>query len=137
MLHLVYSNHLEALADALAERLARGRAKGSLFETQRLIVPTRHLEAYARVHVARAHGIAFNLRAYPLDRLLHELLLDYSGGKLRLLDLGALRGLLLGALLDGGQAHDDLAPVSDYIQGRGHCEDGAELRKFQLATELA
>ncbi len=137
MIHLVYSNRLEALGDALAERLAERRTRGSLFDTQHLIVPTRHLEAHARAHLARTHGIAFNLRAYPMDRLLHELLADHGDGRLRLLDLGALRGLLLGALLDGGKGHDDLAPVSDYVHGRGHRDDAAELRKFQLATELA
>ncbi|MCU0658936.1 MAG: exodeoxyribonuclease V subunit gamma [Polyangiaceae bacterium] len=136
MIHLVYSNHLEALADALAQRLAAQRSEHGYFETLRLIVPSRHLETYAKLRLADTHGIAFNLRTYQLDRLLHELLEDHGPG-LRLLDLAVLRGLLLAALLDGGRGHDDLAPVSDYVHGRDHHEDAADLRKFQLANELA
>ena len=64
-------------------------------------------------------------------------LLAASGLPWKLLDLPALRGLLLSALLDGGKGHDDLAPVSDYVHGRDHRDDAAELRKFQLSTELA
>lgn len=137
MIHLVYSNQLDALADALAEQLAVQRAEAGIFETLHLIVPSRHLEAYAKARLSKVQGIAFNLATYQLDRLLHGLLDAHAGGKIRFLDLAALRGLLLAALLDGGRGHDDLAPVSDYVHGRDHHDDAAELRKFQLATELA
>ncbi|RYE92834.1 MAG: hypothetical protein EOO75_05765, partial [Myxococcales bacterium] len=141
MLHLVYSNFLEELTEALAERLAerRQRPGASLFDTLHLVTPNRHIDAHARAALARRHGIAFNLTTWPLDDLLPGLL-EASGRPWRLLDLVALRGMLLGALLDGGGDDDELAPVSDYVRGgaqRGHREDAAELRKFQLATELA
>ena len=141
MLHLVYSNFLEELTEALAERLSerRQRPGASLFDTLYLVTPNRHIDAFARAALARRHGIAFNLTTWPLDELLPGLL-ETSGKPWKLLDLVALRGLLLGALLDGGGDDEELAPVSDYLRGgaqRAHREDAAELRKFQLATELA
>lgn len=136
MIHLVNSNRLDALADALAERLATQRATEGIFEPIHLIVPSRHLETYAKVHIANRCGIAFHLITYQLDRLLHDLLAAHSHGKLRFLDLPALRGMLLTALLDGGLGNDALAPVSNYIHQQVN-QDAAELRKFQLATELA
>lgn len=138
MIQLVYSNHLAALAESLAERVAerRQREGASLFDTTHLVVPNRHIEAFAKARLAALQGIAFNIETFPIDKLLPGLLAA-SGLPWKLLDLPALRGLLLSALLDGGKGHDDLAPVSDYVHGRDHRDDAAELRKFQLSTELA
>jgi exodeoxyribonuclease V gamma subunit len=134
MIHLVYSNYTEELAEALAADLGERRQQVGVFEPLHLVVPTRHVEAYAKARVASLTGIAFHLRTHLSRELVSDLL---KGQSVRLLDAAQLRGLVLTALLDGGRGGEDLEPVSDYIHGQNHREDAADLRKFQLATELA
>lgn len=144
MIRLVYSNRTEELLAALAEDLdSHGRRPGaSVFATTHLVVPNRHVDALVRVAVARRSGVSFNMATHLLPDLLPDLLSGASprrGERLRLLDRTALRGLLL-SVLSGTKAGDHraaLGPVVEYVHGDGHRDDAADVRRFQLATELA
>ena len=72
MIRLCYSNRLEALLDALGERIAD--ARGSLFDPVRLVVPNPLVEGRVKEGLARRLGIAANVQA----RFLHHFLRDVA-----------------------------------------------------------
>src|SRR5688500_5712015 len=72
MLRVTYSHRLEELVAARAEELAAARGDGSLtpFDPVTIVVPHRAVAAYVERGLARALGVAANLRFPFLDSFL-------------------------------------------------------------------
>ncbi|AKU89700.1 Exodeoxyribonuclease V gamma chain [Vulgatibacter incomptus] len=135
MIHLTYSNRTEALLDALAADLAvEGAAGRSPFEPTRLIVPNRNVEVWLKHGLARRMGIAANLDVQLLRRFVGGLLPE----GMRLVDGPLLFDLVLSLLLDDDYlAHSALARPRSYLLAAGDGADAVDLRRFQLASQLA
>lgn len=139
MLHLVYSQASEALLDALVERLDRQRHRPgrSPLEPDQLLVPSRTIETWVKLGLARSLGIAANLRADGFGRFLGRLA-EESGEPLWLIDRAALEGALLEIFLDPERlAHPELAPPREYLFAGGDTPEVVDTRRQQLAAELA
>jgi exodeoxyribonuclease V gamma subunit len=137
MLHLVYSSRTESLLEALVADLERHRASRGPLTPFPLVLPNRNVEAYLRFGIARQTGIAANLEVHYLRRFVRELL-ERADARLRLVDAEVLRGLVLGLLLDDEVlGREELAPVRRYLRAAGESPDAMDLRRFQLADQLA
>lgn len=137
MLHLVYSSRTELLLEALVADLEEHRRTLGPLEPFPLVLPNRNVEAYLRFGVARSTGIAANLEVHFLRRFVRELLERGDAG-VRLVDADVLRGLLLGLLLDAEVlGREEFAPVHRYLHAAGDSADAVDLRRFQLADQLA
>lgn len=136
MFHLTYANRTEALASALAERVAARRAEGvSALVPTHIVVPNRHVERYVEMRLAEGHGVAGNLRFHRLERFVRSWLASTTGS--RPLDRRAHEGAILSVLLDDAAlAAPELAPLDLYVNAaRG--TGAADARRAQLATRLA
>ena len=139
MLHLTYSNQTEELLRALDEQLEaeRRRPGRSPLEPALLVVPNGNVETYLKLGLAQARGIAANLEVRYLRRFVAELV-ERSRPEVRLLDASALEGFVLALLHDEKLlAEDALADVRGYLHGAGDEPDGVDLRRVQLAHQLA
>ncbi|MCB9593805.1 MAG: exodeoxyribonuclease V subunit gamma [Sandaracinaceae bacterium] len=129
MIRLTYSNHTEALLDALVRRV--GTAPGDPLEATHIVVPNQNVERYVELGIARRLGVAANLRFRRLAHLVEELL---PGPLLagEALQARVLRGLLDDALL----AEPELAPVRRYLSAAGAATAATEPRRAQLALHV-
>ncbi|HEY0839546.1 MAG TPA: exodeoxyribonuclease V subunit gamma, partial [Vulgatibacter sp.] len=135
MIRLTYSNRSEKLLDALAADLsAAGRDP---FEPARLVVPNRNVEAWIRHGLARRLGIAANLEVQQLRRFVGGLLRDAVPGT-RLVDGELLLDLVLSCLLDEERmSRPGLERLRSYLRAGGDRPEAVDLRRYQLASELA
>lgn len=126
MLSLWTSNSLEALAEALARRLA-GRADP--LAPRAIVVPNGNVGTYAKLAIARTNGIAANLGIQTWEPFLVELL---GEGPERLLTRRAVTALLAGVLSDPAElARIGAADVERYVSGE------RDLHAFQLAARIS
>ncbi len=133
MLRLVYSNAFEELAAALSADLGAGGL--DLFEQPPVVVPNRSVAAYVKLAVARRRGAAAGLRMTFLEAFIASLARPQAA--VRLLDEARLEALLLAALADEARlAQPELKPVREYLSAGIELED-RELRRVQLARNLA
>ncbi|HUH05382.1 MAG TPA: exodeoxyribonuclease V subunit gamma, partial [Kofleriaceae bacterium] len=139
MFRLTYANRLEELARALARDVSQGRAGDPLAPVD-VIVPNQAVAAYLKLELARTTGVAANLRFPFLE--------SYLGGLVRtalpdarLIDRPRLHAHLCHLLTEAELGDDPgLAPVRAYLgapSGDGSGDDAADLRRFQLAGQLA
>src|SRR5690554_3282312 len=142
MIHLTYSNRTEALLDSLAADLSAARDEGrSPFERVRVVVPNRNVETWLKHGLARRMGIAANLEILLLRRFVGGLIqqgLRGEAAKLRLVDGTILQDLLLSLFLDEDYLQrGELARIRSYLYAAGDAREAVDLRRLQLATELA
>jgi exodeoxyribonuclease V gamma subunit len=137
MIHVCYSHRTEELLGALTERLAAEEAAGaSPFAPATVVVPNRNVEAYVKIGLAQARGIAANLEMHRLRDLLARLALG-TVPEACVVTVAQLEGHLLALLDDDASAEPALAPVHDYLHAAGSAPEAVERRRCQLATELA
>ncbi len=138
-MRLVVSNRAEELLDALAAdvRAVRARAGRGLFDPTYLVVPNRSVETYVKLGIARATGVAANVRAAFLRAFLTDVLEDAYPGT-RVLGTQQMMAMLLDLLHDDAALADpELAPVVAYLRAAGERPEAVDLRRYQLAAELA
>jgi exodeoxyribonuclease V gamma subunit len=138
MIHLRYSNQTEELLRALAGDLRAAHASGQgLFEAVPLVVPNPQIETYVKLGVARENGVAAHLDTRYLRGHLASVVAA-SAPDVALVDRVVLEGELLALFHDERRLEPaDLAPVRAYLgAGRGD-DDARDLRRAQLAAELA
>ncbi len=137
MLHLWYSNRMEALVDTLLRVQSDDQQDPltSLFTPLSLIIPNRQMDTFVRLSMARLTGITANVQSFFLGNFLTELLADTPG---RLLTADVLHRLLLDVFHDQDiLRHPALAPVRSYLAAAGSHAATADHRRFQFAGEVA
>jgi exodeoxyribonuclease V gamma subunit len=134
MIHLTYSNQTEQLLAGLVSALARRRDP---LEPVRLIVPNAAVETFVKLGVARATGIAANLEVRFLRRFVAELV-ERVRPEVELVDANKLTGLLVALFHDEKLvAEPELEEVRRYLGAAGSSTDALDLRRFQLARQVA
>ena len=129
MLQLTYSNHTEALVEALVRRLDERRREGNLLEPTHLIVPNRNLERYLELELCQHLGVVGNLRFHRLESFIARWLVRTGAGPL--LDRRTLERHVLGALFDDDfMQRDEARALRRYVAA-------SEVRTAQLAIRLA
>ncbi len=138
MIRLAYSNRTEELLRALAADLARARAAGhGLFERVPLVVPNPQVETYVKLGVARDNGIAAHLETRYLRGHLAGVVAA-SAPDVALVERATLEGELLALFHDERRlGAGALGPVRAYLAAGGDAADARDLRRAQLAAELA
>jgi exodeoxyribonuclease V gamma subunit len=138
MIHLRYSNRTEELLRALAGDLEESRSQGlGLFEPVPLVVPNPQIETYVKLGVARENGIAANLETRYLRGHLGEIV-KASAPEVVLVDRDLIHGELLALFHDDRLlGRPDLAPARAWLAAGGDAPDALDLRRAQLAAELA
>lgn len=138
MIRLCYSNRTEELLRALAGDLAAARVAGrGLWEPVPLVVPNAQIETYVKLGIARENGIAAHLETKYLRRFLADVVAK-TAPDVALVDRAVIEGELLALLHDERWlAVAELAPVRDYVGAGGSSPDALDLRRYQLAAELA
>jgi exodeoxyribonuclease V gamma subunit len=138
VIRLCYSNRTEELLAALAADLKDARARGrGLFDPTPLVVPNPQVETYVKLGVARANGVAAHLETKYLRGFLADVVAK-SDPKVALVDRALIEGELLALFHDDARlAFADLAPVRGYLAAGGDAPDALDLRRAQLAAELA
>jgi exodeoxyribonuclease V gamma subunit len=137
MLNVIYSERSEALLDALIDRITEERARTSELDPVQIIIPSRTVETYLKLGIARVTGIAANLKAESWSRFLRSLV-ESAAPDLHSVDRSTFEGLLLSIFVDDERMHDpDLEPLRRYLHAAGDREDAVEVRRHQLARELA
>jgi len=136
MLLVSYSNRLDKLVAALLDALESARSDPpDIFTSTTIIVPNHSVATYIKVAAARRMGVAANLSFPFLDTFLSNCV---AHPERRPLDRGKLHALLVGELEDQTMLAEPLmAPVRDYLYASGDQAEAVELRRFQLAGELA
>jgi exodeoxyribonuclease V gamma subunit len=135
VIRLVYSNRTEELLRALAGDLARaGRGP---FERVPLVVPNPQIEIYVKLGVARENGIAAHIETTYLRGHLAAIVAA-SAPDVALVDRATLEGELLSLFHDERRlGAGALGPVRAYLGAGGDAPDARDLRRAQLAAELA
>jgi exodeoxyribonuclease V gamma subunit len=138
MIHLRYSNRTEELLRALAEDLRAARAEGDgLFDAVPLVVPNPQIETYVKLGVARENGVAAHLESVYLRQHLASVATT-SAPDVVLVDRALVEGELLALFHDERRlALADLAPARTWLAAGGGAPDALDLRRAQLAAELA
>ena len=135
MVRLTYSNRPEELLAELALRVRAEQEQNGPLVPVRIVVPSVAVEAYVRLGVARASGIAANLDVTLLTRFAGDLLGD--GGKIRVADRAAIEGMALALFLDDAfVAHPELAEVRAYLRACGTAAGPIDVRRAQLAQRV-
>ena len=139
MIRLCYSNHTEALCEALSENLAAGRT--SLFDPIHLIVPNPLVEGYVKQALARRLGIAAHIETQFLRGFLGQIA-RASAPEILIVDRDLCEGELLALLADPARLTPrDLGPVRGYLSvaagGDASDEEGLDRKRVQLAAQLA
>jgi len=139
VIRLCYSNHTEALCEALSENLAAGRT--SLFDPVHLIVPNPLVEGYVKQALARRLGIAAHIETQFLRGFLGQIA-RASAPEILIVDRDLCEGELLALLADPARLTPrDLGPVRGYLSvaagGDASDEEGLDRKRVQLAAQLA
>src|SRR5262245_28625043 len=117
MLEVVHAQRIEDLLEAMIERVEQ-HARGPLDPIQ-LVVPSRTIETYLKLGLARSRGIAAQVIGDGWQRFLQRLAAAIDP-RLWLLDRVALEGGLLGLLLDPERIADpELEAVAIYLSAAG------------------
>jgi exodeoxyribonuclease V gamma subunit len=138
-LRLHYSNRTERLLEALIENLeaAKARPGASLFDAATVIVPNPQTATYLQFGIARATGIASNLRM-PFLRAFLEEVITGCRPDIRIVSGKLLQGLLLTLISDESLLREgDFEPLRAYLLAGGREADAVDLRRWQLSGRIA
>jgi exodeoxyribonuclease V gamma subunit len=141
MIHLHYSNRLEALIDPIGRLVHEHQLRDPLTRTT-IIVPSRAVEEFLKLRLADRHGIAANfevpfLRGY-FARLVHLASSGISVPPIKVLDAGGLQIAVFEYLRQALDANDaDLAPVRAYLDAAPGDPRQRAVRLFQLSARVA
>ncbi len=138
MIRLAYSNRTEELLERFAADLSGWRgARDAIFKPAQLIVPNRNVEVWLKRQLAARDGIAGNFEVHFLRRFVAGLLEARDPG-IQVVGSELLTDLLLSILLDDEVlGRPGLEPVRGYLYGGGNSDGAVDLRRVQLAVELA
>ncbi|HEY3357912.1 MAG TPA: exodeoxyribonuclease V subunit gamma, partial [Polyangia bacterium] len=144
MFEIVTSNATEELLAALGRDLAASRraapAALSFLDEAVVLVPDRHVATYLKLGLARETGLCANVRFEYLKSFFADLIgraAPRGAAPPRVADGDGLTGLVLRVLLDEARlAHAELGPAREYVHA-GADEPGRDLRRYQLAVQLA
>ncbi len=137
MIRLTYSNRTEELLHALAGDLKASAAERGIFEPVPLVVPNPQIETYVKLGVARENGVAAHLETRYLRGHLADIV-TRTAPNVTIIERATIEGELLALLHDERWlALDELAPVRAYVAAGGEAPDAVDLRRYQLAAELA
>lgn len=139
MLYLHMSNQVETLVAELIRTLEAQRESGAVdvLTPTRLIVPNLQVETFLKFSLARRTGIAANLQCQFLRNFLASLLPE-TLEPVRLLDRTTLQSLILSVLgRDEVRGDPAMQSVRDYLDAAGTHADDIDVRRFQLAAQLA
>ena len=136
MIRLHYSNRIEELVGALAAALPAPGDVEALFDGPWLLVPSRPLELYVDLELARRRGISGNMDTLSLQgafaRLCARALPDVE-----LIGRGHITGELLAALSDDAMKDEAaLAPLQAYLFAAGPSPDAVDRRRVDVARAL-
>lgn len=136
VLKLTYSNNLGKLVAALIGNSSALRDGGTqlLFSPPRVIVPNRNLKVWLSFEIARATGIAANIRFQYLEDFLQSILTDHGRSGI-IID----RAILQSALVALFQAESRIAlppEVATYLAS-ADSQDERDLRVYQLSSQLS
>jgi exodeoxyribonuclease V gamma subunit len=150
LIELIYSNRTERLLHSLVSDLSRRRQEGCHpLDPIEIIVPNPNMETWVTLGLARATGVAANIRFRRLERFIGDLAELALPGYFKLTDLDTIEAALLAALHDERiLTLPELQPVRSYLEsGAGVVEgsvfdlhlaaDSLDLRRIQLAARLA
>lgn len=155
---LCYSNDFDELVAALCEdmRSERSNSITQIFTPAEIVVPNDSVTGYLKFAIAKRLGIAANIRFL----LMPEFLANRAGyvrkaraeeaaakgldapavdePELRVLDKIHLHALLCSVLADDRILEDeDMGPVRSYLRAVEADPDAVDLRRYQLAEQLA
>jgi exodeoxyribonuclease V gamma subunit len=137
MIRLCYSNRTEELLRALAADLKSGAGARGIFQPVPLVVPNPQIETYVKLGVARENGVAAHIETRYLRGHLASVVAA-SAPNVAIVERPAIEGELLGLLQDEKWlALEELGPVRAYLAAGGDAPDALDLRRYQLAAELA
>jgi exodeoxyribonuclease V gamma subunit len=134
MIHLHYSNRLEALIAPLAQALTAARHEDPL-KAGVVIVPNLVYAEFLKLRLAELSGVAANLRFPFLNRYLSEVIAQ-ADPTLAVLDTTALQ-LGLFECLRAAADHPALEPLRSYIGSDAVEPFERELRQLRLSQRIA
>jgi exodeoxyribonuclease V gamma subunit len=140
-IHVWCSNELEHLAGRLIDNIEARNASPikCLFSMPEIIVPNASIQTYLKYEFARQVGIATGLEFYTVAEFLSELLpeQDKQSRRLSLLGRDSLRSFFLELLCEELPGQPMPEPVAAYLAVAGSDANALDLRRFQLASQLA
>lgn len=141
MIHLHYSNRLEALVDPIGRLVHQDQLSDPLARTT-IIVPSRAIEEFLKLRLADRDGIAANFEFPFLRSYLAKLARLASSGTaqppIRVLDADGLQIAVFEYLRQALDADDaGLAPVQAYLAAAPDDPRQRAVRLFQLSARIA
>nr|MBA2663547.1 exodeoxyribonuclease V subunit gamma [Lujinxingiaceae bacterium] len=141
MLHVFHSNQVERLVDALVANIRRTREignSGGIFQKVDIVVPNWNLQTYLKFQIASRSGIAANFRFRALEQFLASCVPAEVRSEFEIVTDKAVQHLLVELLSDAAfLANSELGAIRGYLAAMGTSADSLEMRRFQLARELA
>jgi exodeoxyribonuclease V gamma subunit len=136
VIRIHYSNRLEELVRALASRLPPPRDRAALFDGPWVVVPSRPLELFVDLELARQRGISGNVETLSA-RGLFARLCARALPELVLIERGHIVAELLAALSSTAVMQAEaLAPLARYLLAAGSAEEAVDRRRVELAQGL-
>ncbi|HEV3189931.1 MAG TPA: exodeoxyribonuclease V subunit gamma, partial [Polyangiaceae bacterium] len=134
MVRLIYSNRTSELLAELASRVRAQQSREGALVPVRIAVPSPSVETYARLGIARACGVAANLRTSLLTPWAHEVC---ASSRRRVADAAAIEAMALALLLDDEfLAEPELGALRSYLGACGDAPDPIDVRRVQLAARI-
>src|SRR5260370_40845790 len=134
MVRLIYSNRTSELLAELASRVRAKQSREGPLVPVRIVVPSRSVEAYARLGIARACGVAANLHTALRTPWAQEVC---ATRRRRVADAAAIEAMALALLLDDGfLSEPELGAVRSYLGACGDVPDPIDVRRVQLAARI-
>ncbi|MEO8215422.1 MAG: exodeoxyribonuclease V subunit gamma, partial [Myxococcales bacterium] len=136
MIHVRYSNRIEELVAELAGALPPPGDIGALFEGPWLVIPSRPLELYVDLELARRRGISGNMDTLSVRGAFARLCAE-AHPDVVLIDGGHVVGELLALLSEPAlENRYALGDLQDYLVGAGTAPDAVNRRRVDLARAL-
>jgi exodeoxyribonuclease V gamma subunit len=134
MIRLIYSNRVGELLAELAARVRAQQSREGPLVAVRIAVPSPSVEKYTRLGIARACGVAANLRTSLLTPWAHEVC---ASSRRRVADATSFEAMALALLLDDEfLAEPELSAVRSYLDACGDTPDPRDVRRVQLAARI-
>jgi exodeoxyribonuclease V gamma subunit len=134
MLRLVYSNRAEELVAEIARRVRTQQTGSDVLAPVTIVVPNGAVQEYLSFGIARACGVAANLRWMRMTGFAAETVMQAT--QARVAGADAIEAMALTLLLDEAfLGQPELAPVCAYV-ATGEFGEAADVRRVQLASRI-